>query len=131
MSYENRHVFRDGAIVLYTRNGQPVFHARLKVEGKSGYVVKSTKCNDLQAARKFAEDLYDDLRYKVRYGLEVNVHTFESVYKKWVRENQPALSEPRFRYINGTANRYLLPFFGKMSIESIHDAEIANYWPWR
>lgn len=50
MSYDNKHVFRDGKITLYTRNGQPTFHTRLKVEGHKGYIVRSTHRTELADA---------------------------------------------------------------------------------
>ena len=63
MSYENRHTLRNGDIVLYTRNGSPTYHARLKIPGVSGYVVKSTKRKDLIEASGSRRP-YDDLKYK-------------------------------------------------------------------
>ena len=62
MSYADKHALRDGRIVLYTRNGSPNFHARLKVDGVRGYIVKSSKTASLAAAVRWAEDLYDDLK---------------------------------------------------------------------
>ena len=50
MSYENKHLLRDGRIVLYTRNNRPTFHVRLKIEGNKGYIIKSTKRNTLAEA---------------------------------------------------------------------------------
>ena len=76
MSYENKHVLRDGRITLYTRHNRPTFHVRLKIEGHRGYIVKSTKRRTLAEAVRVAEDLYDDLRYKVRQGLEITPHPF-------------------------------------------------------
>jgi integrase len=131
MSYENKHVFRDGAITLYTRNGQPTYHCRLKIDGHKGYVVKSTKKTELVEAARIANDLYDDLRYKVRHGLEVKPHNFESMWKRWLKSNRNLLSDHRIRYFEGTANRYFLPYFGSMSLEQLSDANVAGYWEWR
>ena len=80
MSYENKHVLRDGRIVLYTRNNRPTFHVRFKIEGNKGYIIKSTKRNTLAEAVRVAEDLYDDLRYKVRQGLEIKPSSHSLVY---------------------------------------------------
>jgi hypothetical protein len=131
MSYENKHVFRDGAITLYTRNGKPIYHCRLKLDGHRGYIVKSTKKTELVEAARVANDLYDDLRYKVRHGLEVKPHTFESMWKRWLTSNRNLLSHHRIRYFEGTADRYFLPYFGSMSLEQLSDASIAGYWEWR
>jgi integrase len=131
VAYENKVEFRNGQIVLYTRNDSPIFHVRLKVEGRDGYVVKSTKRASLDEARAFAENLLDDLRYKVRHGQDTGSHTFDSVWKRWLESNRRLLSEHRLRYVEGTARRYLLPFFGKMAIETITDVTINRYWDWR
>lgn len=131
MAYENKVVLRDGAIVLYTRNGGGVYHARLSVEGMSQYVVKSTKHRSLDRAREFAENLLDDLRYKVRHGEETGVHSFRTIWDRWLRAHQDALSFHRKRYITGTASRYLLPFFGQKVVGQINDKLIAEYWTWR
>ncbi|HXC55679.1 MAG TPA: hypothetical protein VNU97_10300 [Rhizomicrobium sp.] len=47
--YENSHALRDGAILLCTRPGQKklAWHARLKVPGVVGYIIKSFKTGDL------------------------------------------------------------------------------------
>lgn len=131
MAYENKVVLRDGRIVLYTRNGGGVYHARLSVEGVSDYVVKSTKQRSLDRAREVAEDLYDDLRYKVRHGEEIGVHSFRTIWDRWLKAHQDTLSFHRKRYITGTAKRYLLPFLGQKVVGEINDKLIAQYWTWR
>jgi integrase len=131
MSYADKHALRDGRIVLYTRNGSPNFHARLKVDGVRGYIVKSSKTASLAAAVRWAEDLYDDLRYKARYGLEVRRHSFEALWKRWLQANEHRLSPHRTRYIRGTVERYLLPYFGDRSLEEVTDSCVEAYWSWR
>lgn len=131
MGYENKHVVRDGRIVLYTRNGGAIFHARLSVEGLADYVTKSTKERNLDRAREFAENLYDDLRYKVRHGEETGVHSFRTIWERWLKAHQATLSFYRKRYITGTATRYLLPFLGPKLVGQINDKLIEQYWTWR
>lgn len=131
MAYQNKHVLRDGRIVLYTRNGGGVYHVRLSVEGISDYVVKSTKQRSLDRAREVAENLYDDLRYKVRHGEEIGVHSFRTIWDRWLKAHQDTLSFHRRRYITGTATRYLLPFLGSKVVGEINDKLIAQYWTWR
>lgn len=131
MAYENKHVLRDGRIVLYTRNSSGLYHVRLSVDGIEGYVTKSTKQRQLDRAREFAENLYDDLRYKVRHGEETGVHSFRTIWERWLRANQATLSVHRKRYIIGTATRYLLPFLGKKTVGELNDKLIAQYWDWR
>lgn len=131
MGYENRHVLREGRIVLYTRNGRPTFHARLSVDGIDGYIVKSTKKTSLDEAKRVAEELYDDFRYKMRHGLEIGTHTFSSLWQRWQQAHRHSLSVHRLKYIEGTLNRYLLPFLGGHHVALISDKMIADYWDWR
>lgn len=131
MTYENKVVLRDGCIVLYTRNGGGIYHARLSVDGISHYVVKSTKQRSLDRAREVAENLYDDLRYKVRHGEEIGVKSFRTIWDRWLKAHQDTLSFHRRRYITGTATRYLLPFLGSKVVGEINDKLIAQYWTWR
>ena len=63
MSYENHrlHQLSAGTIFLYTRNGSPIFHARIKIHGKSGYVrIASTNKRTYSEAYTVAKSWYDD-----------------------------------------------------------------------
>ncbi|TJU90718.1 MAG: phage integrase family protein [Mesorhizobium sp.] len=131
MSYENRHAFNDGKILLYTRNGNPTYQARLSIPGLENYVVKSTKRTNLMEARAAAEILYNEYWYKARNGLETGTNTFETLYKRWLTANTVGLSDHRLKYITGTARRYLLPYFGKYAVSQISDSLIEKYWDWR
>jgi integrase len=131
MSYENQHKLHDGRIVLYTRNGKPFFHARIKVDGVPGYRVASTKRRTLGEAARIAEEWYEERRDKARKGLELKSYTFTSLWKKWRASNEPLLSSHRLRYLDGTATRYFLPFFADRSVDAINDQIIEEYWTWR
>lgn len=131
MAYENKTSLREGRILLYTRNGSPIYHCRLSVDGLPDYVTKTTKERSLDRAREFAENLYDDLRYKVRHGQETGVQTFKTIWDRWLKAHQTTLSFHRKRYITGTATRYLLPFLGQKSVGEFNDKLIAEYWAWR
>lgn len=131
MTYSEHHALRDGWITLYRRINRPVYHARLRIAGHKGYIVRSTQCTELAEAARFAEDLYDDLRYKVCHDLEVKAHTFETMRQRYLAANKNLLSVHRMTYIEGTARRYLLPHFGNLSLEELSDRKIAGYWTWR
>ena len=71
--YENSYELKDGAILIYTRPGRKktTYQARLKVPGVTGYIIKSLKTSDLNAAVSLAEDLFHDLKAEQRLGLDV------------------------------------------------------------
>jgi integrase len=131
MTYSYVDRIRDGKIVLYRRNDSPILHARIKLDGVKGYIVRSTKSKNIADAARKAEDLYDDLRYKVRNGLTVRPYTFESFYDEWFKSTKNTLSSHRVKYISGTAKRYFLPFFGEMNLEDINNYTVEHYWSWR
>lgn len=130
-AYGERHIFQDGRIVLYTRNDSPTFQARITVDGLPKPIVKSTKRTSIVEALAVAEDLYNDFRYKVRHGQEIGTHTFATLYKRYLASNKAGLSEHRIKFIDGTAGRYFLPYFGRYNIAQITDTLIENYWDWR
>ena len=130
-TYQDAHRVRDGKILVYKREGSPAYQTRLNVPGVSGYVFRTTKENDLSAAIQKAEDMFDDLRFKVRNNLDVGTYTFATLYKKWWEATASTLSVHRQRFIKGTANRYLLPYFGQKTTDGITDEFAANYWDWR
>lgn len=122
---------RDGKILLYTRNNRPTYHCRLKIDGRKGYIVKSTKEKNLASASKFAEELFDDLKYKQRHGLEIDYFLFKRLWREWFEKNKISLSMERQRYHEGTANRYFIPFFGEKEVSSLKDSDFDDYWVWR
>jgi hypothetical protein len=65
MSYGNHqlHPLEAGTIFLYTRNGGPIFHARIKIHGMSGYVrIASTRSRIPSEAYAVAKSWYEDAR---------------------------------------------------------------------
>ena len=133
MSYDGHHSIKDGRIVLYRRNGKPIYHARMAVDGVEGYIVQSTRKTDLAEAIRVAEEKYDDYRYRVRNGLETSRITFTTLWRRWweIHSRTERVGPHRLRYIKGTVERYFLPFFGEKALSEIDDAALAGYWDWR
>ena len=72
-SYTELETFQNGRVIIYRRSSSTSmnFHTRIRLSGVKGYVVKSCKTPDRDAAYRFALDLYEDLRVKVLAG-EIN-----------------------------------------------------------
>lgn len=130
-NYGNKEWLRDGKILLYTRNNRPIYHCRLKIDGIPNYIIKSTKKKNLAEASRFAEELFDDLRYKQRHGMEIDHFLFKKVWKQWFDTHKVGLSDNRQRYHQGTANRYFIPFFGEKEVSTLKDSDFEDYWQWR
>jgi hypothetical protein len=134
MPYQNHelHKLDDGSILLYTRNGSPVFHARVKLDGVRGYPkIGSTGKRSKVDAYVVAKGWLDGLRYKARHGLEVRSYDFDAGWREWGAATLPALSAHRSRVLEGSANRYFLPFFGDRNADTINDNIVREYWDWR
>ena len=130
----NRRVYRDGDVVIYQRPNlkDPKWQCRVHVPGGTGYVIKSTKTKDEFEARRFAEELWEDLRHKVRSGGKVKSKSvgkllteFESFYQ------QTATTPRRFEDVTGHLKTYIIPFLAKRPIESIDSNTVVEYTDWR
>lgn len=134
--YERAHRLRDGAIVVYTRPGakKPNYHARLKVPGVTGYIVKALKTRDLNEAISTAEDLFYSLKAEQKLGLDVKTAgnlKFKDFWKRFYATHENGLSVHRQRLHKGFANKYFIPFFGEERVSDMPDAFVEKYWDWR
>ena len=68
--YQDTFYIRDRRIMLFTRPEtiRPIYYARMNIPGV-GYVVKSTKTENLRLASSTAEDMYDEYRWKTKNGI--------------------------------------------------------------
>ncbi|WP_254432482.1 tyrosine-type recombinase/integrase [Magnetospirillum sp. SS-4] len=87
-------------------------------------------------AKRTAEELYEELRYKQRNNHPLKDQTFKQLAEDFVRKSardtlEGRLSKGRLVLIEGTLRRYLLPFFGKRPINSITTADFNEYDEWR
>jgi len=134
--YENAYRLRDGAVLLYTRPGRKktTYQARLKIPGVGGYVIKSLKTADLNAAITEAEDLYYELRAAEKQGLDVRLAgnlRFKDLWTRFYDSHQAGLSIHRQRLHTSFAKNYFVPFLGEHRVADMPDAFIEKYWDWR
>ena len=74
--------YKDEKLHVYLRNDSRFWLCRFYADGK--YKVKTTGETDLREARDFAEDWYDDLRYKQRHGISIHQKTFDFVASEYL-----------------------------------------------
>ena len=62
----NQQSFHDGTLVLYQLENRPkqLWLCRIKVPNGTGYIYRGTGTSDFYEARKFADDLLDEIRTK-------------------------------------------------------------------
>lgn len=126
----------DGRIILYRRSDHraPKWTARLKIPGSKGFVVRSTKTQDPQEARRFAEELFYRLEGKARRGEPINSPPFKRVFREW-SENLAFERHLRSKkYVNGNVRRVelrLLPYFDDRPIDLVTENSLSDYLEWR
>jgi len=137
MAYEY-HAFqiRDGKITLYMRNlsNNSVWQCRFMAKGKC--IRRSTKETQVEAAKNIAGDLYDEIKFKIKYNMPITLTTFEAIWKKWIviMQNTTATWAPgghRLRYATYVAGAHFLPYYGKRYVTAISTSTVTEYWAWR
>jgi integrase len=126
--------FRDGHIVLYKRPNlkNPKWQCRISVPNATGYVRRTTGFSEEFDARRFAEELYEELRAQARSGGALRKPKFESVFVQFKERYQSeAASVRRYNEVVDTINRYGLPFFKGKTLDSINNAMMQEFIDWR
>lgn len=128
----------DGSIILYKRadRKRPKYMARFKVPGHKGYILRSTKTEDLQTATRLSERMYFEFESRVEEGLPVKAYTFEMLFNEWKpRYLRMSLNSDRTkRYVTEvpeTIERHFLPFARNTLITLINEKFFENYIEWR
>lgn len=127
--YSETYTYREGRILIYKRPNSKNFQCRLRVEGIKGYIIKSCDTPNQGKALKFAEDLYDNLRFKKLNNLPLKTKTFKQIFDEWFKRADK--SKYRQDFYQGRAKLYLFPYFGDYKIEEITESIIDDYWLWR
>jgi integrase len=150
-SYLNKVELRDGQIILFHRQNskRPIYHMRIHVRGmtdvygnKVTYIQESTGETDLEEAKRFALDKYDDLRLRAKKKEPVKQLTFADLYVIWWADKRQRLEaiqhakgrngvNARVNWYEKHAQRYWLPYFGTMKLELMTQAFVGGYWTWR
>jgi integrase len=123
-----------GKIVLYHRpdHKNQKWQARIKIPAATGYVIRSTKKSDFYEARKFAEDLYDNLNVKVKSGGQLKSPTFKKVYEEWKESfRRKSKNVRQFDNYTGRIENYSLQYFSNTPIDTIKKKHLQDYEAWR
>lgn len=150
-SYRNKVELKNGEIILFHRQNakKPIYHLRIHVRGmrdiygnKVTYVQESTGEQDLEEAKRYALDKYDELRLRAKKKEPVKQLTFADLYVIWWADKRQRLeaiqhakgrtgASQRVVWYEKHAQRYWLPYFGSMKLEEMSQAYVAGYWTWR
>ena len=126
-----------GSLMLYKRPelDADIWHYRAKIEGKKGYIRRSTKETNLELAKRVADDEFRRYKTYVEDDREVNIVYVRNAITKYFSyieglkkyENK----QQRVTYIKNTWNRYMQSYFGDKKITEITDDVLTGYWDWR
>lgn len=129
-------LYDDGRIILFKRPEykKPNWYARIKVRGSTGYKVISTKTSDLRKAGHYADELAEELYYKVKEGGSVNSPSFKKVYNDWKKNALTTSSTRQGKSWQNTCERieaYALDYFANKRIDSFKSGDFIEYFGWR
>ena len=130
----NQQSFHDGKLVLYQLENRPkqLWLCRIKVPNGNGYIYRGTGTSDFYEARKFADDLLDELRIKTKLGQSVTGPNLARMAEEFETHSR-AKGEPTNRDLAIVAflKTYAVPYFTKNKITDISAKEIAKFFDWR
>jgi integrase len=130
----NQQSFHDGKLVLYQLENRPkqLWLCRIKVPNGTGYIYRGTGTSDLYQARKFAEELLDEIRIKTKLGQSITGPNLAKMVEEFETAAR-AKGEPTRRDLAILAflKTYAVPYFTKNKVTDINAKEIAKFFDWR
>jgi hypothetical protein len=123
----------DGDLKLYRREGIRRWQATFKL--KSRWVRVSTGHHDMAEAIISARDLFYKYRYMEQHGLPTLTKSFKTValwaMDRMREETENGVGKKSFRDYQIVINRYLIPYFDTMPIQSVRYEELLKFGAWR
>ena len=129
-------VLGSGSLMLYKRDDlkdNDVWHYRAKIEGKVGYLRRSTKETNVDIAKRIADDEFRRYKTRVEDNKPTNIIYVRNAITKFFDslKNSNKTTIQRQQYLKNTWYRYMEGYFGDMKIANITDDIVNGYWDWR
>jgi len=123
----------DGRVALYKRDNSSEWQMKFKHNSK--WVRTTTKCKNIDDAKKAAETIFFDYQVRIRNNLPIVNHTFKRVAESAIRTMQNALDNKHGKVVYKdyifAINKYLIPFFGRKFINNITYADFLQFEKYR
>jgi integrase len=134
MAYKDYRVLRAGLVMFRLAESKGgVFRARIRLPKGSSkrHRTQTLRTNDEQLAAERAFDFFAEVQAIIKNGGDPAIPraTFSQVWARF--RTTIKVNTNRAKYIDGTAQRYFLPFFGSRRLTDIGNRELAQYWEWR
>lgn len=129
------HKLRDGAITLHMRNDSAKWQVYINIKGERP-IRQSTGHSNLDEAKQYATNLYDECRYKQKQGIAIRSYGFTAVADMYIKElegnkDNSITAYRKYRTNSGHITRYLKPFFKDKNINEFQIKHITDYKKWR
>jgi len=119
----------DGRVHIYRRDNSKYWQCATYLVGKNHRT--STKLEDLNLAKEFAENWYLDLRGKSQAGVLSKAKTFADVAAIFLKEYEIITDGKRSpKWVKGNEARiriHLNPFFGDLPIDKVTSGRVQEY----
>ncbi len=140
-SYEEK--LEGGKVLLFQRNG--IFQARV-YKGERRYIYKSLKTREIEQARKAAVRLFYELEFRKEQNLPLQTKRLSEVIDEYIRLRQAQHDKGTYKRGRSQSGHHTSPhmlrqvkrvskfwreYAGKMAIDRIDNAVLADYVPWR
>ena len=123
----------DGDVRLVKRKNSRAWQAAFKIDGR--WVRVSTKCRQLDDAKRRARELYVEYQVRQKNGLPVVSKRFADVARLVIAEMDRQLAagvgKASWRDYKIVLERYFIPYFGDRFVTSITYEELQQFAQWR
>lgn len=134
MSYGVSSVTIFKRLKLDKRRGSDKWYARMTLSSGKRRVF-STKTDDLERAKEFAQREFFATEERIKQKLPENSRKFKPVAEFAKRRMQDELDagagKIAFKDYISAINKYLIPFFGKLDVSSIDQRKLQEFDEWR
>lgn len=120
-------------LVLYKRSDldSDAWWFRTKIDGRKGYIRRSTREHERVLAERLAIEEWHNLRMKHGAGLSLTVKLVRDVIDDFLNEMTVTKQEQRAKYQRNTWYRYMDGYFGEEKVSELNDTFIEGYWNYR
>lgn len=123
----------DGDLKIYKRPRSKRWQATFKLQSR--WVRVSTGHQDIAQAMLAGRELFYKYTYMERHGLPILTKSFKAValwtIARMDEEMSSGVGKKSFRDYKIVINRYLIPYFGNMPIQSVRYEELLKFASWR
>lgn len=123
------HHLRDGELVIYSIKISSKWQFRFKDKETGKWLRFSTKTRDLEKAKEYAVNLFDEYHFAEKYGINIlpTKTKFSDLWEK-VKPEIEARNEEYKTHTMQIVKNWILPYFGDKKIEKVNTDSISSFY---